>query len=229
MRILYWTPQFWPEFGGIQSLSTKTLPILKEYGHDILIITSHGNSEQSGKDEYMSIPIHRFHIWEALLNNDVSLILEITKQITELKKTYRPDVIHIDFSGYMAYFQQATARSLTCPTVISVHGDLTGLQTGSDTTIQKLFRSANWVTSVSTFVLEKTRHLIPEISNRSSTIYACTNIPSVEPTPLSFEEPCIIGIGRLTHEKGFDILIASIPFIVKQFPKLKVKIIGDGP
>jgi len=98
MRILYWTPQFWPEIGGIPILAMKALPVLKEYGHDILVVTSRVGSGQPDRGEYKSIPIRRFRFWEALKKNDVSLILKITKQITELKKTYRPDVIHIDFS-----------------------------------------------------------------------------------------------------------------------------------
>ncbi|MHA1169548.1 MAG: glycosyltransferase, partial [Candidatus Hodarchaeales archaeon] len=138
MRILYWTPQFWPEIGGIPILAMKALPVLKEYGHDILVVTSRVGSGQPDRGEYKSIPIRRFRFWEALKKNDVSLILKITKQITELKKTYRPDVIHIDFSGYTAFFQQATAKFYACPTVVSVHGDLTSLKTGSDTTLHKL-------------------------------------------------------------------------------------------
>jgi glycosyltransferase involved in cell wall biosynthesis len=49
------------------------------------------------------------------------------------------------------------------------------------------------------------------------------------PAALSFNPACILGIGRLTHEKGFDILLVAISLIVDRYPKLTLKIIGDGP
>jgi glycogen(starch) synthase len=110
-----------------------------------------------------------------------------------------------------------------------VHGDLTGLKTAPDTILGHLFHSADWVTAVSNAILSNARKLIPEITERSSTIYACTDPSTLTPAPLPFENLCILGIGRLTHEKGFDLFLDSIPAIVERFPHLLVKIIGDGP
>ena len=47
--------------------------------------------------------------------------------------------------------------------------------------------------------------------------------------PLSFNPACILGIGRLTYEKGFDLLLDAISLIVDRYPYLSIKIIGDGP
>lgn len=229
MKILYWTPKFWPDIGGIQILAKKALPVLKDRGHEILVITSRVGSERPDKDIYREIPIRRFRFWESLQKRNLPEMIEITEQVTEIVKSFRPGLIHIDFSGYTAYFQQKVAKSCAYPIVISVHGDLTSLKTGPDTIFQNLFQSANWVTTVSSFVLEKTRQLVPDISNRSSTIYGFSNIPKMEPNALDIEKPCIVGVGRLAEEKGFDLLIESIPLVSNQFPNLKVKIIGNGP
>lgn len=228
MKILYWTPQFWPEIGGLQTLAMQTLPVLAENGYEFMIVTSHGRTKQPDQDEYRGLPIQRFPFWSALVNNDVALILELQKQIVELKRTFAPDLIHINFSGYTAYFQQATARVLPTPTVIALHGDPNSLKVGLGTITGRLFQGANWVTAVSNAILAEVRRLVPELSRRSSMIYGCIAPPSLATAHLPVEQPCLIGIGRLVREKGFDILLEALPFILAKIPNISVKLIGDG-
>ncbi len=229
MKILYWTPQFWPDIGGIQILAMRTLPPLMSRGYQFLVVTSHGASDQPDKMEYLGIPVQRFAFWSALTKNNIPLILKIQKQVAELISTFKPDLIHINFSGYTAFFQIATARDFPTPTLISLHSDLKGIRMEPDTTAGKLFQLANWVTAISKSTLESARQTIPGITGRSSVIYGCAEENNLEPAPLSFNPACVIGIGRLTHEKGFDILLDALSFIVDRYPKLSIKIIGDGP
>jgi hypothetical protein len=173
MKILYWTSQFWPDIGGIEILAMRTLPPLADRGYQFLVVTSHGRSEQPDFMEYQGIPVQRFPFWSALTKNDVPLILKILKQIADLKLTFKPDLIHFNFSGYTAFYQVATARNHPTPTLISLHSDLTGLRTGPGTTVGKLFQLADWVTAVSKSTLESARETIPGIIGRSSVIYGC--------------------------------------------------------
>ncbi|WP_265717212.1 glycosyltransferase, partial [Providencia rustigianii] len=41
-------------------------------------------------------------------------------------------------------------------------------------------------------------------------------------------EKIILAVGRLTHQKGFDILISSWEIISKQYPNWKLRIVGSG-
>jgi len=229
MKILYWTPQFWPEIGGIQTIAMQTLLALTERGYDFLIVTSLGRTEQRELGEYHGLPIRRFPFWNALAKNDVGLIQNTIKQIVDLKRSFAPDLIHINFSGYTAFFQQMTARYQPAPTLISLHGDLSGLENNPATVLVRLFQNADWVTAVSETVLAKARRLLPGIVQRSSVVYGTTAIPAVEPLPLPVEKPCLVAIGRLVHEKGFDLLLEAVPSILARFPNLSVKLIGDGP
>jgi glycogen(starch) synthase len=229
MRILYWTPQFWPETGGIEVLAMNTLPALSERGYQFLVVASHGRSEQPDSAVYKGIPIRRFPFWTTLSKNDVSLTLNLQKRIVELKRTFQPDLIHINFSGYTAFFQQATAKAYPAPTLVSLHSDLTGLDLGPATILGRLFHVADWVTAVSNATLTQAQQVIPEIAGRSSMIPGCVGPCDLPPSPLPFDKPCIVGIGRLVHEKGFDVLLDAIPAVADRFPDLSVRLIGDGP
>jgi len=51
------------------------------------------------------------------------------------------------------------------------------------------------------------------------------NASSAEPLP----EKYIVTVGRLVHEKGYDILVPAFKNIQQEFPEYKLFVIGDGP
>lgn len=51
-------------------------------------------------------------------------------------------------------------------------------------------------------------------------------ISRVSPSP---EKLDVVYVGRLIKPKNVDVLLRSIPFLKKEFPELRVGIIGDGP
>jgi len=229
MKILYWTPRFWPDVGGVLTLAMRTLPQLMKRGIDFVVVTSHGTTRQPDFAEYEGIPIQRFPFWSALTQNDVPLILKIRKDINALKIAFDPDLIHINFSGYTAFFQVVTAGNNPISTLIALQSNITELKSGSGTTLGKLFHLADWVTAISKSTLEIACKTIPEIAGRSSVIYGCADENSMVPTPYSSNPPGVLGIGRLSHEKGFDLLIDGFSLIATRFPNLSLTIIGDGP
>lgn len=46
--------------------------------------------------------------------------------------------------------------------------------------------------------------------------------------PYSGEGPHILAAGRLSREKGFDLLLAAMPAVLKQFPRADLTILGEG-
>jgi GalNAc-alpha-(1->4)-GalNAc-alpha-(1->3)-diNAcBac-PP-undecaprenol alpha-1,4-N-acetyl-D-galactosaminyltransferase len=49
------------------------------------------------------------------------------------------------------------------------------------------------------------------------------------PEPFAPREPMVLAVGRLTHQKGFDLLIRAFASIKQEFPNWRLAIIGDGP
>jgi glycosyltransferase involved in cell wall biosynthesis len=42
-------------------------------------------------------------------------------------------------------------------------------------------------------------------------------------------EPCLVGVGRLANQKGFDVAVEALPEIVSRFPGAVLHLVGDGP
>jgi glycosyltransferase involved in cell wall biosynthesis len=50
-----------------------------------------------------------------------------------------------------------------------------------------------------------------------------------EPNPFIESGVNIVGVGRLSHEKGFDALLRCMSMIRGEVPKAKLTLVGDGP
>jgi glycogen(starch) synthase len=84
------------------------------------------------------------------------------------------------------------------------------------------------VTCVSENVLKHTRELVPEITEYSSVLYNGLPEPSVASTPLPFQSPRLLCIGRLVPEKGIDLALRAFALLTSGFPTARLIIAGDG-
>ena len=230
-RILYWTPFFLPDIGGIETLSVKLLPALQEDGYDITVLTSHGKYDAADRTEFNGIPVFRFDTRSAIGKRDLSRIFEIRAQVTRLKQSFKPDLIHIHMSDPSIYFHLSTAAACPAPTIVSIHQDIEyfGFKGGQDTLLGNALRMADWVTAVSKATLADLLRIAPEIRNRSSVIYNGVNPPDIVPDPLSFAPPRILCMGRLIHAKGIDLAIAAFALLLNRWPGALLTIVGEGP
>jgi glycogen(starch) synthase len=228
MKILYWTPRYWPTIGGTQVLALATIKGLAHRGHEILIATSQESVNQPSGDNHEGIPIRRFPFWAALSRRDPAQILTTKKAVSQMKKEFGPDIIHLDFSGYTAFFHVETADAVSAPTVLELHSDLSGIRRGGDTTAQRLFEEVAWVSAVSRAALAAAQSEFPGIMGRSSVIPGCIPDWSGGSPAAIPKDAVIVAVGRLSHEKGFDVLMEAAA-LLGYYPDLRVRIVGDGP
>jgi glycogen(starch) synthase len=71
--------------------------------------------------------------------------------------------------------------------------------------------------------------LVPTIAVRSSVIHNGLEIPVLAPTPLQFDSPRLLCLGRLSREKGFDLALAAVKILKQEFPEIRLVLAGDGP
>ena len=230
-KLLYWTPFFLPDIGGIETLSAKLLPVLREQGYDIAVVTSHGKYDMADRTEFNGIPVLRFHTREAIGKRDLSQILEIRAQISRLKQSFNPDLIHIHMSDPSVYFHLTTTAACSAPTILSIHQDIEclGLKGDKDTLLGNVLRRADWVTTVSKVILSELLSIAPEIRRRSSVIYNGVDSTYIYPDPISFDPPRILCLGRLIRTKGIDLAITAFASLLGRYPKARLTIVGEGP
>jgi glycogen(starch) synthase len=231
MRILYWTPFFLPDVGGIEVLAAKALPKLQQRNYDLVVVTSHGKYDLADETEYNGIPVYRFHTRTAVGKGNLGQLIRIRQKVAKLKKSFEPDLVHINLSDPSAYFHLSTATAYPALTLLTLHQNLAyfGLTGGLDTLLGQMLSMADWVTAVSAVTLSGIQAFMPEIRERSSVIYNGLDTPDLLPEPLPFETPRILCVGRLLHQKGFDLAITAFASLLDRFPRARLTIVGDGP
>ena len=230
-KILYWTPFFLPDIGGIETLSAKLLPVLQEEGYDIAVLTSHGRYDVPDRTEFNGIPVFRFHTRSAIGKGDLARILEIRSQVAKLKQSLKPDLIHIHMSDPSIYFHLSTVAACQAPTVVTIHQSIqySGLKGGRDTLLWNALNTADWVTAVSEALLSELLNIAPERRNRSSVIYNGIGPLDIIPVPVLFDPPRILCLGRLIRSKGVDLAITAFASLLGSHPKAQLMIVGEGP
>lgn len=48
-------------------------------------------------------------------------------------------------------------------------------------------------------------------------------------SPYTNQGPHVVAVGRLQHEKGYDVLLQAFPRVLQAFPEARLTIVGEGP
>jgi glycosyltransferase involved in cell wall biosynthesis len=202
---------------------------LQERGYRIAVVTSHGSLELPDLDDYAGIPIYRFPFYAAFAERDIERLAEIHRRLRALKAEFAPDVVHINFLGPSAICHVQTTSAHPAPLMVTLRGMLPDdvLQAGSGYAFA--LRGADWVTANASAALEQARRHLPQIIPRSSIVYDGGDPSGIAPSPLSFEPPRLLCIGRLAPEKGFDLALSAFALILGRCPTARLVVAGDGP
>jgi len=229
VRVLYWAQAFWPDIGGVEILASRSLPALQEMGYQLAVLTSSERTERPGCDEYLGIPVHRLPFRQALAGRDVDLLLQTLHSAAEVKRAFRPDIVHVDFTDPAVFFHLRTIRAHAAPWVLALHQGLATLRSAqTDTLMGQALHGAQWVTACSAAVLEDARRLAPEVTLRSSVVYGGLPMPALDPAPLPMAPPRLLCLGRVVAQKGFDLALQALARLMERFPEVELTIAGDG-
>src|SRR5215510_12237210 len=108
MRVLFWSETFWPRVGGVENLA-KLLPALRTRGYEFAVVTWE-HTQVPDRIFYAGIPVHRFPFFSRNNQDSLHPVLEFRSQISELKKRFAPDLVHINSYGRSVLFHLSTAN-----------------------------------------------------------------------------------------------------------------------
>jgi glycosyltransferase involved in cell wall biosynthesis len=229
MRILFWTREFWPGIGGVEVLGAKLLPALQQRGYDFIVVTPSKEGGVPDENFYKGVPVYRFPFRDPENYSDVNRLIRLREKIAKLKKAFAPDLIHLNSLDVGDFFHLTTRRVHACSSLVTLHGDWPRLAGKGNSLAEQTLRSADWVTTCSEAILRRAREAVPEILLKSAVVYNGREIPAIEPTPLLFDLPVVLCIGRLVNEKGFDLVVHAFASVLKSLPQARLIIAGDGP
>lgn len=230
MKILVWAHLFLPDIGGIETLLGELLPELKKRGHDVILVTSHGRFSMPDESVFDGIPVYRFHFRKAMTNNALPQIIAIRHSISELKKRFQPDIVHLHFPDPSFYFHLNTQSAHPAPMLVSLHSwhDSLFSKQQKNSLFERGLSEANWVTAVSDTVLKKGQNFFPGIMKKSSVVYNGLAPLDIPPSLLSFDRPNIFCAGRLIPVKAFHHAIDAFVTVCESFTDATLTIAGDG-
>lgn len=212
-------------------MSAALAPALRRIGHDLCLVTSHGATVLPDETTYEGVPLHRLHMLTALTQNSIHEVAASIQRLTRIKRSFRPDLVHVHFSGPSALFHWKSSAGRPIPTVVTLHAlhSVPGGDSRASSLVVQTLEKASWVVSVSRHLLSAARELVPSIGPKSSVIYNGMARPDVAPAPLPIDPPLLLCVGRLVPWKGFGDALRAFAQVQHRRPDVRMVIAGDGP
>lgn len=229
MRVLFWSENFWPHIGGIEVLAARLIRALRARGHELLVVTRKDSVDLADEATFEEAPVYRLPLWTTLVERDLEQLAQVTRAVRDLKRGFRPDVVHMNAVRPGAVFHHCTASAYPAPTLVTVHGLGPERFIQSDTLLLATLRQADWITTCSEAVLRAIRRHVPSTEASSCTILNSLDSPMMAPMPLPLASPRLLCLGRLAPEKGFDVAIAAFSRVLERWPDSRLIVAGDGP
>jgi glycosyltransferase involved in cell wall biosynthesis len=229
VRVLYWTELFWPHIGGVEVLSSRFIPAMRDRGHEFAVATSHAHLDLPDNEEWEGVPVHRFPFRQALADGDIKAMARATRGVAALKRQFRPELVHVRMADPSVFFHLRTRDAHSCPLLVSVTVAPPEAGAGPDTLMGSVMSSAAWVTANSEAILQDIVRLAPDTRGRASVIHPAQVMPEVEPAPMPLDPPTILCLGRVVGDKGFDVALAALARVRRDLPAARLVIAGDGP
>jgi glycosyltransferase involved in cell wall biosynthesis len=155
-------------------------------------------------------------------------------RLTRLIAAFQPDVVNVHFPEARLAGVLRIRAAHRFRLVVSLHGDDVErcFRHGSERqthSLRTFLRNADVVTACSKYLLDRATAVEPSIACKSSVIHNGVD-------PARFEEraayahprPYLLGLGRHTYKKGFDLLVDAFARLASRFPNVDLILAGDG-
>lgn len=227
-RILYCAEILWPSIGGIETYTSAVLPRLVERGYEIHTLSGDGGAGWPDEETVDGVVMHRLPLRADMESGDPGRLLAGIAKVRALKHRLTPEVVHINFSGPIAFYHLRTLGAAPCAMLTTLHGPVTGLRGGAGTLLADMFDKSDWIIANSRAVLEDLHTAAPRVADRSSVIYYGVDAPDKATAPPAASPPRLLCIGRLVPEKGVDVAVEAFGAVRERFPDATLVVAGDG-
>jgi GalNAc-alpha-(1->4)-GalNAc-alpha-(1->3)-diNAcBac-PP-undecaprenol alpha-1,4-N-acetyl-D-galactosaminyltransferase len=172
--------------------------------------------------------VHRVHLALAEPASRPAVVGFLWRCVTGLRALFRrvrPDVV-VSFITSMNVMTIVAGIGLGGRVVVSerMHPEL-------DATVTRTWRVLRALTyRFADVVVAQTRDAAAWITTRvGARAVVIPNLLRELPEPPSAREPVVLAVGRLAHQKGFDLLLEAFARVVPQAPGWQLVILGEGP
>ena len=209
---------------------------LAKKGHDVYVITL-GNPEDKYQEIKEGVKVYRIKIKNFFFFKNLFFALSMIRNLILLNKKYNFDIIHSHFIGPSTALIGLTSKLIKKPFIITAHG--IGLL--SDSRFKKILTKfylsfpskiicvSNHVAEIASKYTNKNKITVINNGVDSEKLKLTKNNHDFKKKFGLKNEKILLSVGNLVERKGIDIIISSLPAIIKNYSNIKYFIIGDGP
>lgn len=253
MRILLMPSSYPPVLGGLQTMVHTLGQYLVQEGHEVQVVTNCYPRYLPSREMLEGVLVHRWLFLtpdiEHLHRRRPDLLLAsfyfyptTLFHLFRLMRVFRPEVVNVHFPLHQIPFVLWLRQRFKFRLVVSLHGDeieryfvqdsmpnIQPLRRRSRNRIVQILREADAVTACSKYLLNKATQLEPSVVQKGNVIHnGVAPEQFQDKTPYHHSKPYILTFGRLTYEKGFDILLDAFAEVASKHPTVDLILAGQG-
>ena len=224
-----WTSFLRSTYGGLETFLQIVVPRLVERGHEIAIANEEWVADPAEEEYGPGVPLFRLPRPEAVGGNPLEALAEGMRRTRHLMEAFSPEVVHVcKACPSLFYLLRGGTRRLP-PLLFNLHGAHVAPLADPQTLGGEVLRRADRIVACSRATLDHLIELAPEILPRAEVVYNGVPAPDRPLTPLRFDPPRLVCLGRLHEEKGFHVALAAADRLSVRWPALEVVVAGEGP
>lgn len=247
MRVLLLPSSYPPVLGGVQTVAHLLAQRLRKGGQEVLVVTNRYPRSTQAHQTIDGIPVIRHFFLtpklQYLLKGRSDLFLASLYfypttliRLTRLFLKFRPDIVNVHFPDHQIPHVIFLRHRFEFRLVISLHGhevlrhfDNGAISGNQAKTIRSILSAADVVTACSNYLLKRAVELEPSVAGKGTSILNGVDLHRfTDDSTWNHPRSYIFSFGRLTYEKGFDILLSAFANIANLFPKIDLILAGDG-
>lgn len=234
MKIAIVASDYAPTVGGVQTAVRNIAHFAAEIGNAVTVLSFQPPGALA-TDCVDGIPVRRFPWGRRPLWSLPFRAAQTLAGMARVLRTFKPDLVYVHFLTINALYVLLLHYVLHFRLIVSARGnDIQGIPHRSRLQrwmLARLFARADAILFCSSYVQ---RDAAPYLKHASPHAFIGVVGDGFDPdefenTPTyKHDTPYLLGMGRLVHKKGFDLLIRAFAQISSEFPQLQLLIAGDG-
>jgi glycosyltransferase involved in cell wall biosynthesis len=248
LRMLFVTPYFPPQTGGVATFVDAIQRLLRERGHEVTVLVP-GSShtlipmETSGSDGPFELYFRTPWVPESPLRGFGGWCLHALPtlgRIARFIRSRRIQLVILEYPLTWMYYFLALRRLVGVKLIVGVHGDdvlsLPHTSRHEQWLVRRLVRQADWLVGHSRSLLAATERIVGPLREQQSCIPY-----GIEPErvrrlaqssgqlPFGLEAPYVLTVAKLYPRKAIEVLLRAISGLGELPGKWRFVIVGDGP
>ncbi len=191
-----------------------------------MLVVTEAVPDSPGPAVVDAIDLMRLEFRLAVGLKNLPAMRRVEAELRAAMAAFGPDLIHLNDTGFGSLFFLRGGATGTTPRVLTIHSPVRprsrpGLQS-------RLAGDVDRMILVSHAQYGVFRTELPEAIGKASVIQNALPTPPLAPSELPFAPPRLLCLGRLVHDKGFDVAIRAFAILHGRGSRATMVVAGGG-